>query len=98
LWTCSNHAKGFARQREKRGYSEVYLVIDNTDGVQDYHWYRQDKGGFWSQKHGSGLVTNVDGSGHLISNPAAANHNYGTYSNGTLNYNGGGVFLWKRKR
>jgi RHS repeat-associated protein len=82
----------------KRGYYEVYLVIDNVDGVQDYHWYRQDKGGLWSQKHGSGYVTNVDGSSHLISNPAIANHNYGVYPGyGTLNYSNGGIFLWKKR-
>ena len=82
----------------KRGYYEVYLVVDNTDGIKDYHWYRQDKGGYWSQKHGIGSVNNVDGSGRLISNPAYANHNYGTYPNGTLNYNGGGLFLWVKRR
>ena len=81
----------------KRGYYEAYLVIDNADGVQDYHWYRQDKGGLWSQKHGNSYVTNVDGSGQLIRNPARANHNYGTYPGGTLNYNGGGIFLWVRR-
>ncbi len=83
----------------KQGYYEVYLVLDNTDGIQDYHWYRQDKGGLWSQKHGNGLVTNVDGAGRLIHNPARANHfyvNYGGY--GTLNYNAGGTFLWVRRR
>jgi len=89
----------------KRGYYSVYLVLDNTDGVQDYHWYRQDKGGFWSQKHGSDNVTNVDGSGRLIRNPARANHFYGGpyyYLNGSfagyLNYNGNGIFLWVKRR
>jgi hypothetical protein len=87
----------------KKGYCSVYLVIDNqmetNRGIVDYHWYRQDKGGYWSQKHGSGWVTNLDGSGNLIRNPARANHNYGTYSSyGILNYNGGGIFLWVRRR
>ncbi len=41
-------------------------------------------GGYWSQKHGSGLVTNVDGANHLIRNPARANHFYGIYFNGIL--------------
>jgi hypothetical protein len=82
----------------KRGYYGVYLVVDNTDGIQDYHWYRQDKGGYWSQKHGIGKVTNVDGASHLIRNPAVANHNYGAYQNGVLNYNGGGTFLWVKRR
>ncbi len=88
----------------KRGYYEVYLVIDNVDGVQDYHWYRQDKGGYWSQKHGNGFVTNYDGSNHLIVNPAKANHFYGSYYNkngnfsGNLFYNNGGIFLWVKRK
>ena len=44
---------------EKKGYYEVYLVVD-AEGC-DYHWYRQDKGGYWSQKHGLLPVDNVDG-------------------------------------
>jgi hypothetical protein len=77
----------------KKGYYEVYLVIDNEGGVIDYHWYRRDKGGLWSQKHGLGKVTNVDGSGKLISNPTKANHNYG----GGLNYGNGGIILWVKE-
>jgi len=88
----------------KRGYYSVYLVMDNSDGIQDYHWYRQDKGGLWSQKHGSDFVTNLDGSGRLIRNPARANHFYGAYYYcngsfaGNLNYNGNGIFLWVKRR
>jgi hypothetical protein len=92
----------------KRGYYSVYLCLDleqeTNYGVINYHWYRQDKGGFWSQKHGSDLVTNVDGSGRLIRNPARANQYYGSYSNrygnyvGDLNYRNGGIFLWAKKR
>jgi len=88
----------------KRGYYSAYLVMDNVDGVQDYHWYRQDKGGLWSQKHGADYVSNVDGSGQLIRNPAKANHFYGgPYYNtngnfvGNLNYNSGGKFLWIKR-
>ena len=77
----------------KRGYYSVYLVID--EGV-DYHWYRQDKGGKWSQKHGRSYVTNVDGKGRLISNPAWSNHNYST-STYNLNYNNGAILLWVKK-
>ena len=58
----------------KKGYYAVYLVIDNGT---DYHWYRQDKGGYWSHKPGRTAVKNVDASGQLIINPASANHNYG---------------------
>lgn len=77
---------GFGR----KGYYSVYLVIDEGN---DYHWYRQDKGGLWSQKHGRSYVTNVDGANHLIKNPAKANHNYGK----RINYKDGGILLWVRK-
>ncbi len=72
----------------KRGYSSVYLVIDQ--GV-DYHWYRQDKGGNWSHKPGITPVINVDASGRFITNPARANHHYPS-----VNYNNGGILLWVR--
>ena len=57
-----------------------------------YHWYREDKGGYWSHKPGITPVTNIDASGRLISNPAKANHNYGL-----VNYNNGGIKLWVRR-
>ncbi len=76
---------GFGR----RGYYPVYLVIDPQ---KDAHWYRQDKGGFWSHKRGSDPVINYDASNHLIKNPAKANHNYGDY-----NYNKKGALLWVRR-
>ena len=74
----------------KKGYYEVYLVIDQG---KDYHWYRQDKGGTWSHKPGRTPVINVDASGRFISNPVRANHNYGY-----VNYNNGGIKLWVRRR
>ena len=82
---------GFGR----KGYYSVYLVV--KDGV-DYHWYRQDKGGQWSSKHGKGFnvkVDNLDASKRVITNPARANHNY--TSVGGPNYNNKGVLLWVKK-
>jgi len=73
----------------KRGYYEVYLVIDAGG---DYHWYRQDKGGAWSHKPGHGSARNIDASGNRILNPSRANHNYGY-----INYNDGGMYLWVKK-
>lgn len=77
----------------KKGYYSVYLVLDNVGADLDYHWYRQDKGGLWSQKHGHGDAVRQDGSGNYINNPARANHNYGD----GLNYNNGGILLWRKK-
>ena len=66
------------------------MVVDK--GV-DYHWYRQDKGGLWSQKHGLGNVDNIDGSKKIIRNPIKANHHY-VFGNFTVNYKDGGILLW----
>ncbi len=76
----------------KKGYYEVYLVIDKSGSVQDYHWYRRDTNGKWSHKPGHHLVKNLDASGKLISNPKRANHNY-PY----INYSDGGIILWKKQ-
>ena len=80
----------------KRDYYNVYLVVDDTGPIQDYHWYRQDSNGRWSHKPGLTPVTNLDASGRIIRNPARANRNYGSYGGGTLNYNQG-ILLWARK-
>lgn len=58
----------------KAGYYAVALVCD--PGV-DYHWYRQDDNGRWSHKPGNTDATNVDASGNVITDPKAANRNYG---------------------
>ena len=48
----------------------VALVI--WSGV-DYHWYRKGRNGLWSHKPGGTAVTNLDNSGHLITDPRTAN-------------------------
>lgn len=73
----------------KNGYYEVYLVIDQGN---DYHWYRQDKGGNWSHKPGVTPVINIDASGRVMSNPVRANHNYGY-----INYKDGARKLWVKR-
>ena len=35
----------------------------------DYHWYREQIGGFWGHKPGSTEAKNTDNSGSLITNP-----------------------------
>lgn len=37
--------------------------------VADYHWYRQDKDGYWSHKRGKTAVIRVDSKGNKIKNP-----------------------------
>lgn len=81
----------------KRGYYEVYLVVDNTGSAKDYHWYRKNKGGYWSHKPGRTPISFYDADGSLIRNPAKANHNYGPKYNLDLNYNNGGILLWRKR-
>ena len=38
----------------------------------DYHCYRLDDDGFWSQKPGGTAVTNLDGNGKTITDPRKA--------------------------
>lgn len=72
----------------KKGYYRGYLVV----GYDDYHWYRQDKGGTWSSKHGfHNEVNQLDGFNHPIKNPVDASHNYLL-----VNYNRGGTEVWIR--
>jgi hypothetical protein len=63
--------------------SKIGLVIDDK---RDYHFYRQDRGGLWSHKPGSGKVTNRDANGNLIYDPALAARDYSKGVNDKLNY------------
>ncbi len=56
------------------GYHRIQGFVDPQNG--DYHWYRQDADLTWSQKHGNGYATNLDASGHVITNPVFADNNY----------------------
>jgi hypothetical protein len=69
----------------KEGHWKVALVIAPTDenGVYDYHWYRLNEDGTWSHKPGAFPVTNLDGSGNIITDPKIANRNS---IDGTLSY------------
>jgi hypothetical protein len=56
------------------GTSKVALVT--AKGV-DYHWYRQNPDGTWSDKAGSNKVKNWDAKNRKIINPSGADRNYG---------------------
>jgi hypothetical protein len=45
----------------------------------DYHWYSKGRNGLWTHKPGHTPVTNVDNSGHLITDPRTADR--GPYTN-----------------
>lgn len=74
-------ADGLAAATEKRcaGCSHlVALVISPGNGgcVEDYHWYRLDDNGRWSNKPGDGAATDKDASGNPITNPETADRKY----------------------
>ncbi len=58
-----------------KGYHKIQAFYDPSPNG-DYHWYRQDSNGNWSQKHGNENVSNVDASGNPITDPTTANNNY----------------------
>jgi hypothetical protein len=55
------------------------LNIFLDTGIHDFHWYRLDNNGLWSQKAGSSPATNVDGDGNLITDPREAANGFIPY-------------------
>ncbi len=55
------------------GYYKAALVVDP---FETYHFFRQDKDGYWSQKNGHDDATNLDGDGYLITDPKTAKPTY----------------------
>ena len=64
------------------GMSKVAAVVDK--GV-DYHWYRQDRDGYWSHKDGSNKVKTFDAVKNPIFNPELASRDY-RWQGSDLNY------------
>jgi len=57
-------------QKCPNGYYMIALAC--SDNRKDYHFYRQDKNGTWSHKHGGNIAKNIDESGKIIKNPEKA--------------------------
>lgn len=57
------------------GYYKGFMALDPRPGNKDYHFWRQDRDGFYSHKPGDLPAVNVDGDGRLIDNPLTANRN-----------------------
>ena len=88
-WWCFWKYGYFYRSRsessenEKPGKKEYKVALVIAPG-KDYHWYQQNKDGYWSHKRGLTQASNVDASGKKIKNPKTCNRNYGNdlnYSN-----------------
>ena len=62
----------------KNQYKIALVIAPNTD----YHWYIQNRDGYWSHKRGLEEISNLDASGKKITDPQTCNRNYGN----NLNY------------
>jgi len=60
----------------KKGFHKSFIALDPKINDQDYHFYRQDKNGYWSHKPGRTDVSKIDASGNPIKNPVSANRDY----------------------
>jgi hypothetical protein len=57
----------------KKGFSKIAAVVDKD---RDFHYYSQDKNGYWSHKPGGRAVTNKDAVGSPIYDPQRASRYY----------------------
>ena len=55
------------------GFSKIGAVVDEKN---DYHYYRQDKNGWWSHKPGGRPVKNIDANDAKIYRPDLASREY----------------------
>jgi hypothetical protein len=69
VWDCLIDAPNANNTCPTHGHLVALVIWPNTD----YHWYRKDQNGLWSHKPGGTPVTNLDSSGHLITDPRTAN-------------------------
>lgn len=58
------------------GFYKGFLAISPGN---DYHFYRQDKNGYFSHKRGNNPVSNLDSNGEIIINPRIAAREYPNY-------------------
>lgn len=59
--------------------NEGHLVALVVGPNWDFHWYRKGRNGYWTHKPGGTAATQLDNSGHLISDPRTADR--GNYTN-----------------
>jgi hypothetical protein len=75
-------ADGLVESKEKRCVNCSHLVAlviaPGSPGCSqmDYHWYRLDDNGRWSNKSGGAPATDQDASGNPITNPETANRKF----------------------
>jgi len=74
-------ADGLVGTKEKRcptcSHLVALVISPGTGGCDvDYHWYRQDDTGRWSNKPGPGAATDKDAAGNPITSPETADRKY----------------------
>jgi hypothetical protein len=58
---------------ERKGYSLLALFFPTKrKDYNDFHWYRKDDSGRWSQKRGTAQAQEIDDAGDLIDDPKRA--------------------------
>ena len=67
----------------RKGFYKGFIAIDTKKEDQDYHFYRQDKSGYWSHKPGRQNISNLDASNNNIINPLKANRTYKNFDYST---------------
>lgn len=70
-------------ERCKPGFYKGFLAIDPKKEDPDYHFYRQDRNGYWSHKPGRLDAVNYDASSQKILNPFFADRKYQHYNYST---------------
>jgi len=75
-------ADGLVEAKEKRcatcSHLVALVIAPGSPGCSrmDYHWYRLDDNGRWSNKSGGGPANDKDASGNPITNPETANRKF----------------------
>lgn len=66
----------------KPGYRQYKIAVAfSYEGskARDFHFFRQDKGGYWSHKRGyGGYIQNTDAGNYKIYDPRVCNRNFGS--------------------
>lgn len=60
----------------KKGFYKGFIALDTKLEDSDYHFYRQDKSGYWSHKPGRQDAVDYDANMKKIKNPVKANRKY----------------------
>lgn len=72
-----------ANRDDVPGNNEYKVVLVIAPKL-DYHWYIQNRDGYWSHKRGLTEVSNLDASGKKITDPKSCDRNYGSLNYSTF--------------